>query len=62
MALQHEYKDMVLSIGACGSTLLLRSKGFLCARVYRYRARDCKGARRRSGAFEGISMIYDSIR
>mgnify|MGYP007113880049 CR=1 FL=1 len=28
----------------------------------RYRARDCKGARRRSGAFEGISMIYDSIR
>ena len=28
----------------------------------RYRARACKGVRRRSGAFEGISMIYDSMR
>lgn len=32
MALQHEYKDMVLSIGACVNTLLLRSKGFSMCR------------------------------
>lgn len=28
----------------------------------RYRARVCKGVRSDSGAFEGISMIYDSMR